>query len=405
MSASEDNTRPISVAELLARNGTIGAPPVGGRGRRRRRNADTRSVAELTGEIPVVRTDAVPPVNAESDVEEIGVEEFEADGGEAAAEVSAEEVSVEEIAGEEIGAEEIAAEETAVVEPVGDASPVEARSAETVVIYASSPDAVNQAAEFVIHQAVSEDFSGELSEELSEDVIEELSEEPVEEPAEEPLADLAEEPAEEPVEASVDDAVVTDIAPPPPRSPNQLPSRRGGPQRGYDPRPARRASGAERMAPDPVVESVDLAALVEESGESVEELRSYLQSSGGTLFSGETVADDLARGGVPAEAVAAVETPTAQQAPQGAGGLLWQGLVAVLQSLLAVAFGAGLFVAFDQLWRWNNIVALVLSVLVILGLVVAVRLVRKTEDIASTLIAVAVGAMVTLGPLALLQST
>ena len=64
----------------------------------------------------------------------------------------------------------------------------------------------------------------------------------------------------------------------------------------------------------------------------------------------------------------------------------------------------GLFIAFDQLWRWNNIVALVLSVLVILGLVVGVRVVRKTEDIASTLIAVAVGALVTLGPLALLQS-
>ena len=74
----------------------------------------------------------------------------------------------------------------------------------------------------------------------------------------------------------------------------------------------------------------------------------------------------------------------------------------VLQSILAVAFGAGLFVAFDQLWRWNNVVALVLSVLVILGLVVGVRVVRKTEDIASTLIAVAVGALITLGPLALL---
>ena len=57
-----------------------------------------------------------------------------------------------------------------------------------------------------------------------------------------------------------------------------------------------------------------------------------------------------------------------------------------------------------QLWKWNNIVALVLSVLVILGLVVGVRVVRKTEDIGSTLIAVAVGALVTLGPLALLQS-
>lgn len=83
--------------------------------------------------------------------------------------------------------------------------------------------------------------------------------------------------------------------------------------------------------------------------------------------------------------------------------LLRGGLI-VLQSILAVAFGAGLFIAFDQLWRWNNIVALVLSVLVILGLVVGVRIVRRTEDIASTLIAVAVGALVTLGPLALLQS-
>ncbi len=80
------------------------------------------------------------------------------------------------------------------------------------------------------------------------------------------------------------------------------------------------------------------------------------------------------------------------------------GGMVVLQSLLAVGFGAGLFIAFDQLWRWNNIVALVLSVLVILGLVLGVRVVRKTEDIGSTLIAVAVGALVTLGPLALLQS-
>jgi len=81
-----------------------------------------------------------------------------------------------------------------------------------------------------------------------------------------------------------------------------------------------------------------------------------------------------------------------------------QGLLIVLQSMLAVAFGAGLFIAFDELWKWNTVVALVLSVLVILGLVVGVRIVRKTEDIASTLIAVAVGALVTLGPLALLQS-
>jgi hypothetical protein len=74
------------------------------------------------------------------------------------------------------------------------------------------------------------------------------------------------------------------------------------------------------------------------------------------------------------------------------------------QCILAVAFGAGLFIAFDLLWKWNTIVALVLAVLVILGLVAGVRVVRKTEDIASTLIAVAVGALVAFGPLALLQS-
>src|ERR671911_675210 len=51
---SHSSTRPISVAELLARNGTIGAPPVGGRRRRRRGDTDSISVAELTGEIPIV---------------------------------------------------------------------------------------------------------------------------------------------------------------------------------------------------------------------------------------------------------------------------------------------------------------------------------------------------------------
>ncbi len=75
-----------------------------------------------------------------------------------------------------------------------------------------------------------------------------------------------------------------------------------------------------------------------------------------------------------------------------------RGGLVVLQSILAVALGAVLFLAFDELWKWNNIVALVLSVLVILGLVVAVRILRKTEDVASTLIAVVVGCHGDAGP-------
>ena len=48
--AEGSETRPISVAELLARNGTIGAPAVSRRRRRRRGDSDAVTVAELTGE-------------------------------------------------------------------------------------------------------------------------------------------------------------------------------------------------------------------------------------------------------------------------------------------------------------------------------------------------------------------
>jgi Flp pilus assembly protein TadB len=90
---------------------------------------------------------------------------------------------------------------------------------------------------------------------------------------------------------------------------------------------------------------------------------------------------------------------SARLSTEGDAGL-WRGSLIVLQSILAVAFGAALFLAFAVLWGWNSLVALVLSVLAILGLVVWVRVVRKTEDIASTLIAIAVGALISLAPLA-----
>ncbi len=181
--------------------------------------------------------------------------------------------------------------------------------------------------------------------------------------------------------------------------------------------------GAEEMSPDPVIEDDEEAADTEldlaEPGETEQldtaadtedenELPSYLRSSEPPLFGGQTVADDMARRGVSPERddidlEDVADTETARQ-PASMMSTLVHGAWVVGQCIVAVAFGAGLFIAFDQLWKWNNIVALVLSVLVILGLVVGVRVVRRTEDIGSTLIAVAVGALVTLGPLALLQS-
>lgn len=328
-SETEPGTRPISVAELLARNGTIGAPAVTRRRRRRRGDSDAVTVAELTGEIPVIR----------DDVDESG-ERDEADA------------------------------DVQVAEPASDAGAEPATEDQPKTAYWSEPE---------------------------------------------------------------------------PRWPKSSPQpqRVPRPERSTYPRPLPHTedpadhtgqSGAEDMSPDPLDHYADIPVDVmdsevreaEPASDDSAYVRSYLQSdsasqSDSTLFGGQTLADEVARrrgeqsagsltedelGGDHAGA-AADRADEADELREGPGRLesLWRGSLIVLQSILAVAFGAGLFVAFDELWRWNSIVALVLSVLVILGLVVGVRVVRKTEDIASTLIAVAVGALITLGPLVLsLQS-
>jgi len=325
-------TGPISVSELLARNGTIGAPAVTRRRRRRRGDSDAVTVAELTGELPVIQDDdeAQHETNGTVEVAE-----------------PAPPARAEPVAGE------------AVAEPVTEDQPKPA--------YWSEPE---------------------------------------------------------------------------PRWPKSAPQpqRVTGPERSAYPRPQRHGdaavaeqSGAEEMSPDPLDHYADIPVDVMDSEVREAELatddsayvRSYLQASDSTLFGGQTLADELARrrGGEQASAGADSLTPEkldenhrdiapgrADEAEDAHAAhprleALWRGGLIVLQSMLAVVFGAGLFIAFDQLWRWNSLVALVLSVLVILGLVAGVRVVRKTEDIASTLIAVAVGALITLGPLALsLQS-
>ncbi|OBA88067.1 hypothetical protein A5662_25520 [Mycobacteriaceae bacterium 1482268.1] len=330
---SYSNTRPISVAELLAKNGTIGAPPVGGRRRRRRGNSDAVTVAELTGEIPII-TDDTP-----KEVSEPATGEPDDHTG--------------------------AAPGNGVVEHVDE------RTEDTAVSEVSDQGTLTE------EEA---DYAAHLEEREAEPMFFE----------------------------------------PPPRRP-QYPGL--GPKR-Y---PGR--VGAEEMSPDPVDIDDDDAveAVASDQGRPAptattdtedDVLPSYLRSSGGTLFGGDTVADEAARRRGPAlddlefgavdlehdedddldvdeDLDVEHETPMSSFA---------RGALVVGQCIVAVLFGAGLFIAFDQLWKWNNIVALVLSVLVILGLVVGVRVVRKTEDIGSTLIAVAVGALVTLGPLALLRS-
>ncbi|MFF7938925.1 hypothetical protein ACFZC5_04375 [Nocardia gamkensis] len=75
------------------------------------------------------------------------------------------------------------------------------------------------------------------------------------------------------------------------------------------------------------------------------------------------------------------------------------------QSIGAAVAGMLLFKGFERMWEMLPWVALALAMIVILGLVALVRILRRTDDILSTVIAVVVGIFVTLGPLAFLLST
>jgi hypothetical protein len=343
---SRSGTRPISVAELLAKNGTIGAPPVGGRRRRRRGNSDSVTVAELTGEIPIV------------------------------------------------GAHDDEEPETARQSAVVADEPVEG----------TGPVATNGAVQHDDVETVEQILDVESEAENDYDVESEVDVdyEEVDDDYADAVADYATHVEQRDTDSDLDFFE-------PPRRSHYAPRRFNTPAAESD---------AEQMSPDPLdddllnasvdvdepreIEDLDTEAALD--AEDSDPLPSYLRSTDGPLFGGQTVADDLARRGVSASPDDVDLEEEAETAEPTTMSSFMRGTWIVVQCIIAVAFGAGLFVAFDQLWRWNNIVALVLSVLVILGLVVGVRVVRKTEDIGSTLIAVAVGALVTLGPLALLQS-
>ncbi|MEB4208590.1 hypothetical protein [Mycobacterium sp. 94-17] len=315
-------TRPISVAELLAKNGTIGAPAVTRRRRRRRGDSDAVTVAELTGDLPVIDDDDDEPASNAAEAPEATAAAAPAPPGGPAAQDVAEQVTTDELKAP----------------------------------YWSEP---------------------------------------------EPRWPKS---APQPVRASG-----------PERSEYPRPLPEAGPERSPVDGGGQPGSGAEDMSFDPMDHYADVPVDVMDS--EVREAEPALEDSAyvrSFLRSSDSDDDEDGSGPLPAGVLGDehldhgdghADPDQDAHLEQGRFDALWRGGVVVLQSMLAVAFGGGLFVAFDQLWRWNSLVALVLSVLVILGLVAGVRVVRKTEDIASTLIAVAVGALITLGPLALsLQS-
>ncbi|MDR3659069.1 MAG: hypothetical protein P4L86_01410 [Mycobacterium sp.] len=370
-------TRPISVAELLAKNGTIGAPPVGGRRRRRRGNSDAVTVAELTGEIPIIRPEALQTEPA-AEAEQAAPEAEPAAEPEAQAAAQAPEEPAAEVA-----------------EPEPAAAATDGAEAMSVDAEVASGDAeVPPVAEVApVHTEAESDYEAHLRQREAEaDPLEFVA--PTRKPAFrwsfKPVR-VAEEMVPDPV---VDDDLLADTDT---DSDADL----------------RALEGVEPVAKldtgvIPVVADTETFEADGPRGDTVpasprETSRTGRSASYDTLFGGFAADEDTRR--VDAESDADVDHDYAADAELEEGGSgLKRGAWVVGQSLLAVAFGAGMFFAFDQLWRWNQIVALMLSMLVILGLVAGIRVIRKDHDLASTLIAILVGGLVTFGPLALLYS-
>ncbi|MDS1114607.1 hypothetical protein RD149_12600 [Gordonia westfalica] len=117
-----------------------------------------------------------------------------------------------------------------------------------------------------------------------------------------------------------------------------------------------------------------------------------------------SVAADAERGETQA-AVARDETETRESGgPEEEQSPVTAWLLLFAQAVVGLAVGVGLFWGFTELWRWNPYFALVLAVLVIFGIVTLSHVVRRTKDLATTLLALGVGLLVTIGPLVLLAT-
>ena len=77
-------------------------------------------------------------------------------------------------------------------------------------------------------------------------------------------------------------------------------------------------------------------------------------------------------------------------------------LVMATQLSAGVIGGAALWLAFQWMWRSLPVLALAVALVVITGLVWVVRVLRKAEDLQTTVVAVLVGLFVTVSPAALL---
>ncbi|CAM3663464.1 hypothetical protein ACXYTP_16445 [Tsukamurella ocularis] len=429
--------RRISLAELLAREGGAPPAPTGGRRRRHRGGENSITVAELTGEIPVIRDDQPAPADQAP-----------------AQQPASESVQPESVQPEAVQPEVV---EPEVVEP----ETAEAAAPETVQPEAAAP-AVEPAS--APAQAEQDDDEPITSSFLAAAVADPG---PVEAPA--PQQPAAQEPAAQEPAAQEPEAPAADEAP------AQSEGRRGGLLRWG--RGSRQAEAPQEPAQpaEPVVEpdveptaapaaaepAQGAAAAQGADAAQAEEGKDYAwsrwdqaeapimatadfntaqvrerQSRFAEIEADDTV--DVRPVAVPTPDLDAADAPAApdtaalsarriddaradEEAPdflakpgdaegetdadekaESGKGRGWAALAA--EVVLGLAAGAGLFYGFFKLWNWGGgwptiALTVVLAFIVIIGIVTFTHYLRKTTDYLTLGLALFVGLVITFGPL------
>lgn len=414
MTESDDTQRPVSVAELLARNGAAEGK-ISGHRRRMRGNADAIPVAELTGEIPVIRDKkggrARP--NPSPAAETAAPEATKAPEAAAPSETRSYLRSNEDAL---FGGDSMA-DEAARRGPSTPSTPAQPSSMASSLrsIFPPTPTPATRPGE----PRKSIDFNDATG------VISPVTSAPTSEPTPKPTPKPE---AAKPVTPVPPAAPSAPPATPPapvsrPVEPEPEPEPEAVVQPEAEPEPdARPEVIADEYEDD---EYEDDAEYEEDDGEygrstavewnshdaehDVEGAENYYDENDYQLEHElqELVNEHGSPVDTEASQLADVETEKKTDAEAKAERkekikTYLQGGWIAAQYLLAAAAGAGLFFGFRELWSWNQGIALVLGVLFIAILVASLWVIRKTVDLISILIAIVVGALIAFGPLVLM---
>ncbi|MDZ7911156.1 MAG: hypothetical protein U5O16_04895 [Rhodococcus sp. (in: high G+C Gram-positive bacteria)] len=367
-----EDSQQISVAELLKRNGQS----VESRGGRRRRGvAGGISVAELTGEIPIVRQSGSRAAAEPESAEPAASEQATAAPETAAPSAPAE--TVAETAKPTAPAPKVPADRTAAFavsfDDDDDDDEPQAPKAESKPVAAPpvttpkppSTPSPGQTSKSSPGQWVSRAPLGSSS-----------------------PTQVTQEPALLSGQTLAGDLMRQE------RAANQSPSLRPPILPPRVPTPVVKTPTPAPAAPDDSTELIDKIADAD-AGEA--ESTSVVD-----LVKAPAVADSAKKSSAVAESDVEAE-PAAEEAGERNSIREWAVLAG--QVVVALIVGGAMFKGFEKLWDMLPWVALVLALIVIVGLVAVVRVLRKTDDITSFVIAVVVGMIVTLGPLAFLLTS